>query len=100
MTSERNRGMNDRTNKDKQGQTAVGLALSIAEATSSAVNRRNILLGATATAAAIGATAPLTITQAQAPQQRPPSAGKPNILVIFGDDVGITNISRYSNGRT
>ena len=64
-----------------------------------AVNRRNILLGGTTlAAAAIGASAPLTIAQAQAPQQPAPSAGKPNILVIFGDDVGITNISRYSNG--
>ena len=26
------------------------------------------------------------------------AADKPNILVIFGDDIGITNISRYSNG--
>jgi arylsulfatase len=26
------------------------------------------------------------------------AAGKPNILVIFGDDIGQTNISRYSHG--
>jgi arylsulfatase A-like enzyme len=91
--------MNDRTDRDKQGQTAVGPASSIADAKRSAVNRRNILLGGTTlAAAAIGASAPLTIAQAQAPQQPAPSAGKPNILVIFGDDVGITNISRYSNG--
>ena len=25
-------------------------------------------------------------------------AGKPNILVIFGDDIGIANVSAYSNG--
>src|SRR5712672_4046199 len=25
-------------------------------------------------------------------------AGKPNILVIFGDDIGITNVSAYSDG--
>ena len=91
--------MNDRTDQDKQGQTAVGPTSSIADAKRSAVNRRNILLGGTTlAAAAIGASAPLTIAQAQAPQQPAPSAGKPNILVIFGDDVGITNISRYSNG--
>jgi arylsulfatase len=96
MTSGRNRDMNDRTDRDN---TAVGPASSIADAKSSAVNRRNILLGGTTlAAAAIGASAPLTIAQAQAPQQPAPSAGKPNILVIFGDDVGITNISRYSNG--
>jgi arylsulfatase A-like enzyme len=99
MTSGRNRGMNDRTDRDQQEQTAVGPASSIADAKSSAVNRRNILLGGTTlAAAAIGASAPLTIAQAQAPQQPAPSAGKPNILVIFGDDVGISNISRYSNG--
>jgi arylsulfatase A-like enzyme len=99
MTSGRNRGMNDRTDREKQEQTAVGPASSMADAKSSAVNRRNILLGGTTlAAAAIGASAPLTIAQAQAPQQPAPSAGKPNILVIFGDDVGISNISRYSNG--
>ena len=32
-----------------------------------------------------------------AAQAAPPSA-KPNILVIFGDDIGITNISAYSDG--
>ncbi len=41
-------------------------------------------------------------THAQAQQQKPASeattSGKPNILVIFGDDVGITNISVYSDG--
>ena len=91
--------MNDRTDQDKQGQTAVGPTSSIADAKRSAVNRRNMLLGGTTlAAAAIGASAPLTIAQAQAPQQPAPSAGKPNILVIFGDDIGITNISAYSDG--
>jgi arylsulfatase A-like enzyme len=27
-----------------------------------------------------------------------PPARRPNILVIFGDDVGIANLSAYSNG--
>jgi len=31
-------------------------------------------------------------------QQKPAAAKKPNILVIFGDDVGVTNISAYSDG--
>ena len=33
------------------------------------------------------------------PATQPPAAGrKPNILVIWGDDIGIANISAYSNG--
>ena len=35
----------------------------------------------------------------QAPSAQPAAAGtKPNILVIYGDDIGITNISAYSDG--
>src|SRR5258705_9160834 len=62
-------------------------------------NRRNILLGGTtlAAASALGAGAPVVVTQAQA-QQPAPSGRKPNILVIWGDDIGIANISAYSNG--
>jgi arylsulfatase len=64
------------------------------------VSRRNILLGGTtlAVASALAASAPKT---AQAQQQRPttaPSGQRPNILVIFGDDIGQTNISAYSFG--
>ena len=28
-----------------------------------------------------------------------PGAKKPSILVIWGDDIGITNLSCYSDGR-
>ena len=35
---------------------------------------------------------------AQDQQQDQANNGKPNILVIFGDDVGISNISAYSMG--
>ena len=31
-------------------------------------------------------------------QAKAPAQAKPNILVIFGDDVGVTNISSYSDG--
>jgi arylsulfatase A-like enzyme len=59
-------------------------------------NRRNILLAGTSLAAsAITTGAPFTVAQAQ-PQQ--PASGRPNILVIYGDDIGIANISAYSNG--
>jgi arylsulfatase A-like enzyme len=61
------------------------------------LNRRNILLGGTSLAAvsALGAAA---VAQAQQPAATPAAGAKPNILVIFGDDVGVANISAYSNG--
>jgi arylsulfatase len=64
-----------------------------------ALNRRNILLGGTtlAAASAFGAGASIKVTQAQA-QQPAPSGRRPNILVIFGDDIGQTNVSAYSFG--
>src|SRR5262245_49151182 len=69
----------------------------------SELNRRNILLGGTTLAAsAIASTGSLQTAQAQ---QRPaqgqpaaPAGQRPNILVIFGDDIGQTNISAYSFG--
>src|SRR5689334_4652872 len=62
------------------------------------LSRRNILLGGTTLAAAstLGA-ASVQTAQAQSPQAVP-SGQRPNILVIFGDDVGISNISAYSQG--
>ncbi len=68
--------------------------------------RRNFLLGGSALSVLATGLAPTQLAQAQqTPQQRPaqmPPAGasgrKPNILVIWGDDIGITNISAYSNG--
>jgi arylsulfatase len=65
-----------------------------------ALNRRTILLGGTtlaAAAAAIGAASPIATTQAQA-QQPTGSGRKPNIVVIWGDDIGLTDISAYSLG--
>jgi len=69
-------------------------------------DRRSILLGGTAlAAAATGAFAQAqkaTPGPAAAPPPSPsPSSSsgrKPNILVIFGDDVGQTNVSAYSFG--
>jgi arylsulfatase A-like enzyme len=50
--------------------------------------------GSAATAAVASASA-----EAQAPAARPTGAvKKPNILVIFGDDIGQTNVSAYSMG--
>ena len=65
------------------------------------VSRRNILLAGTTMAAASALAAGAPVQTAQAQQQRPapaPSGRKPNILVIWGDDVGIANISAYSSG--
>ncbi len=60
------------------------------------VSRRSLLLGGTTLAAAAFASA---VPAAQAQQQpAAPSGGKPNILVIFGDDIGTANISAYSHG--
>jgi arylsulfatase A-like enzyme len=57
------------------------------------LNRRNLLLAGTtvAAASALSATASIRSAAAQA-------AGKPNILVIWGDDIGIAKISAYSSG--
>jgi arylsulfatase A-like enzyme len=66
-----------------------------------ALNRRNMLLGGTtlAAATAIVANNPIQVAQAQTPQPAAPASGKkPNILVIFGDDIGQTNISAYAFG--
>jgi arylsulfatase A-like enzyme len=62
-------------------------------------NRRSILLGGTtlAAASALGAGAAIKVTQAQA-QQPAPSGQRPNILVLWGDDIGLANVSAYSFG--
>ncbi len=63
------------------------------------VNRRNILLGGTTLAAASAlAAAPTPASQVQAQPAPTPASGKPNILVIWGDDIGIANLSTYSQG--
>src|SRR6478735_1674643 len=66
---------------------------------SSVLDRRKILLGSTTLAAssALGAGTPVKVAQAQT-QPAAPSGRRPNILVIFGDDIGQTNVSAYSFG--
>jgi arylsulfatase A-like enzyme len=69
------------------------------KATDGSLDRRRVLLGSTALAAAsaIGAAASSSISQAQ--QQPASSTGqRPNIVVIWGDDVGLANVSAYSFG--
>ena len=65
----------------------------------SAMNRRNILLAGTTFAAASALTVAAPVRTAEAQQSATPTSGKkPDILVIWGDDIGIANISAYSNG--
>jgi arylsulfatase len=64
------------------------------------IDRRNLLLGTSTLVAAATLTSG-ALAQKAAPAT--PAAGgstgrKPNILVIFGDDIGQTNISAYSFG--
>ena len=79
--------MNDEQNASR---TATGNG-----ATDLTVNRRSILLGGTALAAAAAtlATAPST-----GPALAQPAGSKPNILFIMGDDIGWFNVSAYNMG--
>ena len=63
------------------------------------MNRRNMLLGGTtlAAASAIATNNPIQVAQAQQ-QPAAPSGKRPNILVIFGDDIGQSDISAYTFG--
>ncbi|MHC2439042.1 arylsulfatase [Bradyrhizobium sp. USDA 4451] len=72
--------------------------------TEQVINRRNVLLGTTSIVAAAALTSE-ALAQAQkaapAPAASPAATSsdkKPNILVIFGDDIGQTNLSCYSFG--
>ena len=66
--------------------------------------RRRLLLGGTALSvlATTGIGATVQQARAQSPTTPAPAAGgsgrKPNILVMFGDDIGQTNISAYGMG--
>jgi arylsulfatase A-like enzyme len=61
-------------------------------------SRRNVLLGGTTLAAASALMSTLAGERALAQTQPAATGGKPNILVIFGDDIGLANISTYSHG--
>src|SRR5215471_13277365 len=63
----------------------------------SRLSRRNVLL-AGSTLAAGSALTSVAASQAHAQAQPPPGGRRPNILVIMGDDIGLTNISAYSLG--
>jgi arylsulfatase len=60
------------------------------------VSRRNLLLAGTTLAAASVVGSAVAVKTAQAQQQ--PVGRRPNILVIFGDDIGMWNVGAYCNG--
>ncbi|WP_027997993.1 arylsulfatase [Sinorhizobium arboris] len=63
------------------------------------IDRRSLLLGGTILAAAAAANGAVAVGSAKAQEQPAASNGKPpNILVIFGDDIGIPQISAYTMG--
>src|SRR5258708_15912022 len=62
------------------------------------LSRRNILLAGSTLAAASAIKKATPIQTAQAQPAPAPAGGRPNILIIWGDDVGVANISAYSNG--
>ncbi|ADJ24735.1 sulfatase [Hyphomicrobium denitrificans ATCC 51888] len=71
--------------------------------TATALNRRSILLSGaslvTLAAAAAGSASAQDAKPSDAPAASPASDNsKPNILVLWGDDIGVANVSAYSNG--
>ncbi|MFT3731737.1 MAG: arylsulfatase [Hyphomicrobium sp.] len=62
-------------------------------------NRRNILMSG-GSLMALAATAGIGAAEAQEPNATPkqPASGKPNILIIWGDDIGWWNVSAYNQG--
>jgi hypothetical protein len=66
--------------------------------TNGAVSRRNMLLAGTSALAAAGLTAAAPTQTAHAQPAAPTGGRKPNILVLWGDDIGWWNISAYNHG--
>jgi arylsulfatase A-like enzyme len=62
------------------------------------LSRRNMLLGSTTLAAASALGTAAGVQKAVAQAQQSSASGKPNILVIMGDDVGWFNIGAYHRG--
>src|SRR6266851_3826951 len=83
--------------EDKKGSSERNSTSS----TDTALSRRKILLAGTSIAAATAINT-LDRTQVAQAQQQPqpaaPSGGRPNILIIWGDDIGQTHLSAYTFG--
>ena len=67
---------------------------------SEGLKRRDLLLSGTSLFAASALTGAgfATPAQAQQPAQTPPSGKRPNIVIIWGDDIGLSDVSAYSQG--
>jgi arylsulfatase A-like enzyme len=63
-----------------------------------ALDRRSVLLATTTLAAASALGAAATTAPTAAAQAQTAASGKPNILVIMGDDIGWFNIGAYHRG--
>ena len=90
--------MDDKSDKIT-GRFAANGSATLDAGQSDTLSRRKVLFAGTsiATLSALGATSSARTVQAQ---QQPAAAPgrKPNILVIFGDDVGQANVSAYTLG--
>jgi len=86
----------------KENAQVDGTSRKSTETQEQSLSRRNLLLGGStlAAAAAIGSSTGRRSVQAQPQPAQPRPAGqqRPNILVIFGDDIGQSNISAYTHG--
>jgi hypothetical protein len=71
-----------------------------AETENGTLDRRSILLaGSTLAAATAAAGLGMGVQAAVAQAQQAAPSGRPNILVIMGDDIGWFNIGAYHRGR-
>ena len=68
------------------------------EASAPPFSRRSLLLGSTALAAAATLVSAASTRVAQAQEPATPTGERPNILVIWGDDIGWQNVSAYGMG--
>jgi arylsulfatase A-like enzyme len=67
---------------------------------SGGLKRRDLLLRSTSlfAASALMGGGLATPAQAQQPAPTPPTGQRPNIVIIWGDDIGLTDVSAYSQG--
>ena len=62
------------------------------------LKRRDLLLSGSSLVAASALLGAGATTSAQAQQRPTPSGQRPNIVIIWGDDIGLTDVSAYSQG--